>query len=149
VGVSEECLRYLCYPFRNKGWVSLFVLLLPTVLLKKSILIVHHKHAGGSWMRGSRRSSEMASNWRGLCPAVDCSGLMIMMMMMATNMTLFECFVAQFSDQSIKLFSLLILAIWTLKPYASWLPYYLSRWIHKMVAAKLIITWRLAVMHVA
>jgi hypothetical protein len=28
----------------------------------------------------SRRSSEMARNWRGLCPAVDCNGLMMMMM---------------------------------------------------------------------
>jgi hypothetical protein len=27
----------------------------------------------------SRRSSEMASNWRRLCPAVGCSGLMMMM----------------------------------------------------------------------
>jgi hypothetical protein len=30
----------------------------------------------------SRRSSEMMRNWRGLCPAVDCSGLMMMLMMM-------------------------------------------------------------------
>jgi hypothetical protein len=28
----------------------------------------------------SQRSSEMARNWRGLCPAVHCSGLMMMMM---------------------------------------------------------------------
>jgi hypothetical protein len=28
----------------------------------------------------SRRSSEMARNWRGICPAVDCSGLVMMMM---------------------------------------------------------------------
>jgi hypothetical protein len=27
----------------------------------------------------SRRSSEMARNWRGLCPSVDCRGLMMMM----------------------------------------------------------------------
>jgi hypothetical protein len=31
-------------------------------------------------LRGSRRSSEMARTWRGLCPAVDCSGRMMMMM---------------------------------------------------------------------
>jgi hypothetical protein len=29
--------------------------------------------AGRSWT-SSQRSSEMARNWRGLCPAVDCSG---------------------------------------------------------------------------
>jgi hypothetical protein len=28
----------------------------------------------------SRRSSEMAKHWRGLCPAVDCGRLMMMMM---------------------------------------------------------------------
>jgi hypothetical protein len=28
----------------------------------------------------SRRSSEMARDWRGLCPAVDCSRLMMMML---------------------------------------------------------------------
>jgi hypothetical protein len=32
----------------------------------------------------SRRSSEMAGYWRGLCPAVDCSRLMMMMMMIGT-----------------------------------------------------------------
>jgi hypothetical protein len=30
----------------------------------------------------SRRSRVMARSWRGLCPAMDCSGLMTMMMMM-------------------------------------------------------------------
>jgi uncharacterized protein YfbU (UPF0304 family) len=29
----------------------------------------------------SRRLSKVASNWRGLCPAVDCGRLMMMMMM--------------------------------------------------------------------
>jgi hypothetical protein len=35
----------------------------------------------------SRRSSEMVSNWRGLCPAVDCSGLMMMMMDYSIGLT--------------------------------------------------------------
>jgi hypothetical protein len=34
--------------------------------------------AGGSWMRASLRSSEIASKLRGQCPAVDCGGLMMM-----------------------------------------------------------------------
>jgi hypothetical protein len=29
----------------------------------------------------SRGSSEMAGYWKGLCPALDCDGLMMMMMM--------------------------------------------------------------------
>jgi hypothetical protein len=33
----------------------------------------------------SLRSSEMASNWRGLCPAVDSGGLMVMMMKKPLN----------------------------------------------------------------
>jgi hypothetical protein len=35
--------------------------------------------AGRSWMLVAE-SSEMARNWRGLCPAVDCSRLMMMIM---------------------------------------------------------------------
>jgi hypothetical protein len=34
------------------------------------------------WMDASSRgSSKIARNWRGLCPAVNCTGLMMMMMM--------------------------------------------------------------------
>jgi hypothetical protein len=38
------------------------------------------KTAGRELNASSRRSSEMVSNWGGLCAAEDCSGLMMMMM---------------------------------------------------------------------
>jgi hypothetical protein len=38
----------------------------------------------------SQRSNEMARSWRGLCPAVDCSGLMMMMNMIGTAPFLVE-----------------------------------------------------------
>jgi hypothetical protein len=36
----------------------------------------------------------MARNWRGLCPAVDCSGLMMMMMKSVSleHYDIFQCF---------------------------------------------------------
>jgi hypothetical protein len=45
---------------------------------------VEWRFAQDGWQEldaSSRRSSEVARHWRGLCPAVDCSRLMMMMMM--------------------------------------------------------------------
>jgi hypothetical protein len=38
-------------------------------------------------MRSGQRSSDSARNWRGLCPAVDCSRLMMMMMRNTADVT--------------------------------------------------------------
>jgi hypothetical protein len=79
----------------------------------------------------SRRTSEMARDWRGLCPAVDCSRLMMMIMMMNA--------VAVFSKlSSVSAYNTLIALTTSMEERERWYYFVLSRTPHKTFKLQLL-----------